>query len=58
MQNLETAVTIDILNESDRFSSRQSLEPLTNRDSTASRISSVGFFLFPQLILLRNLKSS
>lgn len=40
MQNLDTAVTIDILNESDRFS-RQSLEPLTNRESTSSRFSSV-----------------
>ncbi len=46
MQNLDTAVTIDILNESDRFSSRQSLEPLTNRDSSASRISSVSFFKY------------
>ncbi len=40
IRNFDTAVTIDILNESDRFS-RQSLEPLTNRESTSSKISSV-----------------
>lgn len=40
MRNFDTAVTIDILNESDRFS-RQSLEPLTNRESTSSKFSSV-----------------
>ena len=41
IRNFDTTVTIDILNESDRFS-RQSLDPLiTNRDSTISRVSTV-----------------
>lgn len=44
MRNFDTAVTIDILNESDRFS-RQSLEPLTNRESTSSKFSSVSVIL-------------
>ena len=42
-QNVRTAITIDILSESDRFS-RQSLDPLTNRDLASSRFSSVSFF--------------
>lgn len=45
VRNFDTTVTIDILNESDRFS-RQSLDPLvTNRESTASRVSTVSLFL-------------
>ena len=43
-QNFKTAITIDILSESDRFS-RQSLDPLTSRDLASSRFSSVSFFI-------------
>jgi hypothetical protein len=38
--NYNTAVTIDILSESDRFS-RLSLDPLTYREASSSRFSSV-----------------
>ncbi len=44
-QHLSTTVTIDILSESDRFS-RLSLDPLTYRETSSSRISSVSSCYF------------